>query len=86
MSPTGELWNNIPIIPKEYTTYTKGYGRNPWTEIVPYHDIVLFVGEKQRCPDHYIAYKVIWGERMGWIVRPEEYDPMVWRMINPIRL
>lgn len=43
-------------------------------------------GSKQRCPRHYVAYKVLWGERLGWLIYPEQFNTHEDRPVDPIRL
>ena len=58
-------------------------------ERIPHGDIFMFVGGpggRQRCPDHFVAYKVLWGERLGWLIYPEQYQVHDYHPVDPIRL
>jgi hypothetical protein len=43
-------------------------------------------GGRQRCPDYFVAYKVLWGERLGWLIYPEYFAEDGYHPIDPIRL
>lgn len=81
----GFIFSDKPSYPSAYIP-----GRNYREhERIPHRDIFMFVGGpggRQRCPDYFVAYKVLWGERLGWLIYPEEFAEDGYRPIDPIRL
>jgi len=75
----GFIFSNLPSYPSVGVLIRR----------IPHRDIFMFVGGpggRQRCPDYFIAYKVLWGERLGWLIYPEEFAEDGYRPIDPIRL
>lgn len=64
------------------------HGRNEY-ERIPHNAIFMYlggVGGKQRCPGHYVAFRVLYGEKVGWLIYPEQYTVNEYRPVDPIRL
>lgn len=77
---SGFIFSDKPAYPYFYRS---GYER------IPYGDIFMFLGgpgSRQRCPGHFVAYKVLWGERAGWLIYPEQYTSHDYPVADPIRL
>lgn len=80
----GYIFSDKPTYPNR--SYL--YGGNEY-ERIPHHAIFMYLGGpggKQRCPEHYIAFKILYGEKTGWLIYPEQYTAQEYRPINPIRL
>lgn len=61
------------------------------SERIPHSAIFMYlggVGGKQRCPGNYVAFRVLYGEKAGWLIYPEQYNNLTdeYPPINPIRL
>jgi len=69
-----------------YPSWRRNYAEY---ERIPYGDIFMFLGGpggRQRCPGYFAAYKVLWGERLGWLIYPEQYQVHDYHPVDPIRL
>ncbi|MFA6049997.1 MAG: hypothetical protein WC761_02265 [Candidatus Paceibacterota bacterium] len=67
-----------PIIPGSsiITTNAHGLGKTATTNerSILYREdehVVLYLGERQRIPDHYTFFKVLWQERPWWVYYQE---------------
>lgn len=55
-------------------------------EVIKLNEIFLYIGGpggKQTVPEHYTAYKVLWGVRLGWLIYPESYRTFNLPVIEP---
>lgn len=65
----GFLFNAEPKPSSYYRVFVKP------ENIISYGEIFLFVGGPGSCqkvPEHYWAYKILWGEKLGWLIYPIE--------------
>lgn len=82
----GFIFSDKPAYPGRHSHIVRGYYE---FERIPHGGIFMFLGGpggRQRCPGHYVAYKVLWGERMGWLIYPEQYMRHDYSPVDPIRL
>jgi len=79
---SGFIFNDKPIIKYDYHPF---YPRNVR---IGYHDIFLYlggVGGRQTVPGHFVAFKILWKDKIGWLIYPEqEYQNDY--IVEPIRL
>lgn len=88
--PDGFQFNVKPVPP----TYGYGpYRKVPANSLIPYRDIFMYIGGiggRQSVPDHYVAFKVLWNDRLVWLIYPEvyhlSYDSFQSQPIDPIRV
>lgn len=50
------------------------------------NDIFMFLGEKQRIPEHYSFFKILHKDLVCWLLMPERLYEENHRIINPIPL
>ena len=55
-------------------------------ERIPHNAIFMYLGGKQRCPGHYVAFRVLYGEKARWLIYPEQYSAHDYRPVDPMRL
>ena len=82
----GFIFSDKPAYPGRYNHIVRGHYE---FERIPHNDIFMYLGGpggRQRCPGHFVAYKVLWGERLGWLIYPEQYMQHDYRPVDPIRL
>lgn len=82
----GFIFNDKPVYPSGHDLIIRGHYK---FERIPHGDIFMYIGGpggKQRCPGHFVAFKVLWGERLGWLIYPEQYMKYDSRPVDPIRL
>jgi len=72
---------------------SRGYNR-PHERIYPmptltlkHGDIFMYLGGRQSCPDHYDAFRILFGDQVRWLIYPVRLDRRYdFAPINPIRL
>lgn len=82
----GFYFNDKPIMPQRYRRIN---GAEIAGELISYHDVFLFVGgpgSRQTVPEHFTAFKVLWQDRLGWLIYPHVYSQYIGAPIDPIRL
>ena len=70
----GFIFNTSPIAYKGWTIFYSNMMDK--CEVIKLNEIFLYIGGpggKQTVPEHYTAYKVLWGTRLGWLIYPESY-------------
>ena len=49
-------------------------------------DIFMFLGQRQRIPEHYSFFKILHKDLVCWLLMPERLYEEIHRIINPIPL
>lgn len=77
----GYIFSDKPVYPN--------YRQHREIERIPHNAFFMYlggVGGKQRCPGHYVAFRVLYGEKVGWLIYPEQYNALDYRPVDPMRL
>jgi len=80
----GFIFNTSPIAYKGWTIFYSNMMDK--CEVIKLNEIFLYIGGpggKQTVPEHYTAYKVLWGVRLGWLIYPESYRTFNLTVIEP---
>lgn len=72
----GKLYRNVYV--SGFLFYIQPKPSNYWRaspdNTIPFGAIFMFLGgpgSAQRVPGYYWAYKILWGEQVGWLIYPE---------------
>ena len=84
---TGFYVNEHPtLMPRGYARPFPHDGRGIIDKL-NHGDIFMYLGGRQRCPDHYTAFRILFGEQIRWLIYPERWHNWHERQpIDPIRL
>lgn len=89
LDPNGFFINDKPISTYEARAGFTGYGGVRSINYLKYDSIFMYIGGpggQQRCPNHYTAFRILFGEQIKWLIYPERWRYRERAPIPPIRL